>query len=358
MSRTHLLFGISLYLVVVESAAGQSTLIPVTARRDHVFSPDSGILYMSTNGGTIARFNLSTNSLIPLWNVGTSLYGLDVTPDGSAIYVAENQTVGTQGFFKKVNTATGAVTNIPYSLAANETGAWDIKIANNGKGFASTQFAGSGWVPFRELNLATDSLTVRSDVAGFINGQVMQETQINRSADRSLLFMTESNISNGPVFTYDAATNTFPNNSTTGISLSSSLAGVNRNGSLIALEVGSTLSILNPQLNIIHNLGTSLRGGIVFDPKRDILYAANATTNTLIALNTNTWQQVNQWTIGEDIPNSSAMDEGVMSISDNGSWLAMSTPAGVRLFAVPEPTYCGLLGMAFLIMKHRRTQSR
>jgi hypothetical protein len=95
--------------------------------------------------------------------------------------------------------------------------------AANGKGMVSTGFEGSGWTPFRELNLATDTLTQRSD-AGSVFGQVRQNTHIHRSSDRSLFFMTESNISSGPIFTYNATTDTFPNRAETNTSHDSILS--------------------------------------------------------------------------------------------------------------------------------------
>jgi hypothetical protein len=108
----------------------------------------------------------------------------------------------------------------------------------------STGFEGSGWTPFRELNLATDTLTQRSD-AGSVFGEVRQNTHIHRSSDRSLFFMTESNISSGPIFTYNATTDTFPNRAETNTFHDSTLSAVSRNGALIALELGAGISIRN-----------------------------------------------------------------------------------------------------------------
>jgi hypothetical protein len=93
---------------------------------------------------------------------------------------------------------------------ALESGSWDVAIGANGKGMVTTGFEGSGWTPFRELNLATDTLTQQSG-ASAVFGEVRQNTHIHRSSDRSLFLMTESNTSNGPIFTYNATTNTILN---------------------------------------------------------------------------------------------------------------------------------------------------
>src|SRR6266513_2741312 len=102
---------------------------------------------------------------------------------------------------------------------------WDLKIAANGKALFDAQFEGSGSVPFRQIDLSTDTIAVRADN----HGQVRQNTLIHRGADRSLLFVTESNASNGPVFTYSAAGDNFPKQQDSNVFLGNALSAVNRN---------------------------------------------------------------------------------------------------------------------------------
>jgi hypothetical protein len=116
-----------------------------------------------------------------------------------------------------------------------------------------------GWVPFRELNLATDTLTQRPD-AGSLFGQVSQNTHIHRSSDRSLFFMTESNSSTGPIFTYDAVTNTFPTRKETESYHGNTVSTINRNGSLIAMELNDGISVMDRNFNAVENLA-GVNGG-------------------------------------------------------------------------------------------------
>jgi hypothetical protein len=187
-----------------------------------------------------------------------------------------------------------------------------------------------GWVPFRELNLATDTLTQRPD-AGSLFGQVSQNTHIHRSSDRSLFFMTESNSSSGPIFTYDAVTNTFPTRNETESYHGNTVSAINRNGSLIAMELNDGISVMDRNFNAVENLA-GVNGGLAFDPTRDILYAANSVADELIAYDTNTWDVLYRRSIGENINASSPFVSGGMSVSDNGQYLFLSTPAGVRMF--------------------------
>lgn len=330
-----------------------SQLISVTDRKDHVYDQAQGVLYISTSSGEIERYDTSSGQLLTPWNVGVNLLGIDITPDGQSLYVAEGQTGATSGVVRKVSTSNGAVSNIFYNLTSGEAGAFDIKIGNSGKGLVTTQFAGSGWVPLRELVTATDTLTIRADAPGSGFSEVRQNTQINRGGDRSLMFMTESNISNGPILTYDSESDSFPSNTTTGSSLSSAQSTVNRNGQLIAIEAGGGLSILNPSLSTAQILG-AFDAGIVFSPKFDLLYAASSSSDEIAVLETATWSEVNRFAIGENVGTSSSMDDGVMSMSDDGLKLFMSTNQGVRVFDVPEPSTLPLLALGGLFLRRRR----
>ncbi len=327
------LLHVSVVLCFASQALAQGVLIPVSNRRGHVFDPTREILFMSTSNGTIERYDVLAGQLLPGINVGVALNGLDITPSGDALYVTEDFTTGELGIVHKVDLGSGAVSQLNYVRDFGETGSWDVAIGSDGKGLVSTRFGGSGWVPLRELDLATDLLTVRSDVPGSAGGEVGQRTHINRSADRSFFFLTESNISSGPIFTYDALSDTFGGSATTGASLSASVSAVNRDGSLIALDRGSA-SIRGPDLIEIGNLG-ELTGGLIFDPLRDLLYGVDVGSDELVAVNSNTLVEAFRLSIGENMGSSSPLDEGEMSISDNGRIVFLSTPAGIRMFTIP-----------------------
>lgn len=98
--------------LVAPGAAADGLLIRVPERRDHVFDPQGRILYISTGSGTVERFDLGSGQLLAPFTVGGFLLGLDVTADGRALYVADAIPGETQGFVRKVDTATGAVTDM------------------------------------------------------------------------------------------------------------------------------------------------------------------------------------------------------------------------------------------------------
>ncbi|MFK7740660.1 MAG: YncE family protein [Planctomycetota bacterium] len=127
------------------AATAQSTLVPFAADvRDHVYDEQRGLLYITTDAGTLERYDISQQQLLAPWTIGTSLQGCDITPDGQYLYVCEGAISGGQGFIYRVDLDSGAVTDIAYDRDFGEGGAWDVAIANNGKGFVTTQYLGSG----------------------------------------------------------------------------------------------------------------------------------------------------------------------------------------------------------------------
>lgn len=304
---------------------GTVALIPVAGARDHVYDLLRGVLYITTSAGKIERYQPATKQLLAPLTVGNSLYGIDITPDGRSLYVAEGQRGATQSFIRKVDLATGTAVNLAYG----GTGAWDIAIASNGKALFDSFFEGSGWVGLNEINLSTDVIANRRSVR--------QNSNVSRGPDRSLFFVSESNISSGPIFTYDANTDSFPTSAGTGGFHDSALASVNRNGTRIGFEFSGGISIMNRTFGPIQNL-SGVDGGLAFDPVRDVLYAVNSSTDQLIAFDSNTWSERSRIPVGENVGASGAMGSGVMTVSGDGLFVFLTTPSGVRLYQVAPTT--------------------
>lgn len=324
--------------LITAGAFAQSTLIPVATRRTHVFDASRSLLYITTSTGKVERYNVATQSLLAPFHVSaTGLGGCDLTPDAKHLYVCDTVPTSTQGFIRKVDLDTGGVTTLSYNLEFFESGAFDLSIAGNGRAFFTTDFAGSGWTPLREILLATDTIQKRQDAPGSGGlGQVRQRTQIARSADRSLLFFTESNISSGPAFTYSSATNAFPTQKNFQTFWDSALSAVSRNGARIAAEFGAGAIILSPVLNTLTTLN-ALTGGLAFDPAQDRFLAVDPNTDQLRIFDSTTFQFLQQVPVGENVGASSALGAGEASMSADGAFFFLSTAAGVRMIAAGQP---------------------
>jgi hypothetical protein len=321
---------------------GAIEFISDAGRRDLVWDQTRSRSYVTTTHGTIEWRDWRSPVPVPPvpFDVGSSLNGADITPDGRFLYVADGLRGPTQGLFHKVDLATGAVTDIRYERASFEGGAWDVSIAANGKALLSTDFEGSGRVPLREIDLATDTIRTRTDGPGpVIPWMVGQRAHIARSDDRSLLFFAEPNNSSGPVYMYTAATDSFSPRGRRDTFLDDAATAVNRNGTLVAVESDTALHILDASLNPVTTL-PNMTGGAAFDPREDILYTVNPATDQLVYYDTRTWAVIDTVPAQQDLRTSRAMSDGVMVAGDNGR-LFRSTQFGVRAFDVAPPTVAG-----------------
>ena len=323
---------------------GGNLLIPSTIRRDLVFDYSGQNLYISNSTGTVRAFNLSTFNFGAVYDVGSSLNGLDIAHDDSFLLVAEGVTSNSHGTFHRINLGTGQVTDVNYALTSDEIGSWDVAIGSNGLALAITAAAGN-WVPLRQIDLTTNVISIRTDDPGSGGGgTVTGATQIHRSVDHSRFLVMEGNIDSGPIFTYSASSNSFGPRASIGGILALASGAVNRNGSLVGLRKSGTPASLNavPNLNVVHSFA-GIDGGVAFDPLFDIFYGVSSTSDQIIAYSTQTFAELFRLNIGENmLPGVTQFGTGLLVASADGHWLALETPSGIRLFPTaglfPTPT--------------------
>ena len=321
---------------------GLSTILPITGARDLIFDSTRNVLYVTTSTGKIQRYSVTTDSLLPAWNVASSLNGGDINVANSAIYVQNAIRSATQGTIHKVNLNSGSVSDITYNLQSLEGGGWDLNIAANGLGFADSMFEGSGWVPLRVLNTANDTLTNST------HANVRQNTHIARSHDRTLLGFMESNTSGGPIFSYSSATGNFSSSLNTSRFLDNTFMAISSQGPLYAMAHNTgLLEIRNSTLAAEVGI-TGVYGGLAFKPGTNRLYLANNATGQIRVYDgDDNWATIQNITIGESLGIVAPMSNGSLAFSSDGTRLFLITPTGVRMYVTGDltpPTLGGLPG--------------
>ena len=167
--------------------------------------PCQYVYLTNTTQNRVEVYSLATGQLETPIQVGAQPRGLDITPDGALLYVANSGgnnisvvDLAQRVELRKITVPPNASNDRPYSIA----------IANNGLALFTTTFNGSGFgARMMQLVLATDQVTPRSDF--WLNGLTTESTRLNASADRSAIGIAVGNISSGSVFRYSAASNTF-----------------------------------------------------------------------------------------------------------------------------------------------------
>jgi streptogramin lyase len=188
---------------------------------DVVINPSSTIAYFTVPAkNDVAVLNLKTGTYSKPIPVGSDPHGIDITPDGTTLYVCDSggQTIS------KVVIATRTVTTITTPPGSLSDKPFSIAIMNNGHALYTTTFSGSGFgAHVYDLNLSTNTSTVVSKM-GF-GGNVTESTPLSRSSDHSTVGAVLGDDSGGPFDIYTAATGNVVSGSLDDFIDSSSLDG-------------------------------------------------------------------------------------------------------------------------------------
>jgi hypothetical protein len=315
----------------------QSTLIPITTRRDMVFDHSGRYLYITTSDGWVRPYHLSSGQLETGYNLGGSLNGLDIAPDDSFLLVTQKTVSDSQGTIHKVDLTTGAITPINYSLYSAD-GAWDIAIGSGGRALFTTNIGGSGWTPLREIDLKTNTVTRRTDAPTQGSAGVYNNTQLHRSTDGNRIYIVETLPS---AFVYDAPTATFGSSAHPRWFVIPASAAINRDGSLLANRRDKFVTVDNATDFSFRHSYNGAESGVAFDAVSDSLYVVDAASDQIVAYDTQNFAEKFRLAIGEPVPpndrystNSGQFDTGTLVASNDGEYLALETPSGIRLIRV------------------------
>ena len=324
-----LIFG----LMIASDAFAQGTLLGVPKRRDVVFDHAGKYLYISTSDGLVKRYNLASHQFDGSYSLGGSLRGIDIDQTDSLLVVAQTA----QFVFHKINLVSGTVTNIPYTPANDEeAGGWDVAIAANGKAFVTTMTSFLKDNPIREIDLASNTVKVRVE---FFPAFAF----VYRGVDGSRLYFLDTDTSEGTVFTYTTDTDSFDPGVSVNAFLNISSAAVNRDGTLVGTRVAEHAAVdTAPDFKFVQPFH-HVDSGVAFDGMKNIFYGVDSTTDSIIAFDIANGAELYRLAIGEDVDRwQSVTATGELVASPDGRYLALQTPAGIRLFnlptVVPSPT--------------------
>lgn len=306
---------------------------------DHVFDSNTGIDYATTSAGNIERYDARIGKLLAPFKVGVSPGGLDITPDGRYLYVAEQQPGTTQSFVRKVDTLTGEVTNLAFDRIGAESGSFDVTILNNGKAFFTTHQVGGIRGVLREITLATDAISIRGGLVGA--SDIAPFTRLNRNSARSAVVFTEPDVV-GNAFFYKTATDTFTPRIALNAGLFLAPAAISRDGSRAAVAVAGGVRIINTNAAvpaIVRTVSPTQQGGLVFDPFRDVLYVGNDASDLLVAYGydaADNFSSLFSLPIGQNITGTSRYFQ--LDIAANGKSLVLGTATGLRSYPLYAQT--------------------
>ena len=142
----------------------ESIFVPIPERKEHLFDPTGRILYVLTREGTLARYDVWSNTMLAPIDIGRTLGSFDITPDGATAYVTVREDPPEIGVVLKIDLVTEEVAELTFPLIREHTffegWAQDIAIGSAGKALVTTHRTNDGTggsSHLRELDLTDDS---------------------------------------------------------------------------------------------------------------------------------------------------------------------------------------------------------
>ena len=330
-----LLLGV-LFILVPHRTEAAGTLIPAPARVDMVYDSTRDTVYI-TNGSSVLRYQIGSNSFLAPFDLGGSLSGIDLSPDGNTLAVADRQRSATEVWIHLVDLQTGLSSKVTFPRAYSEGGTFTVAFGNDGAIAVTSIFEGSGWVPLRRYNPGTGATNV-------VASSVRHQTMLTASADASVIGFAESDSSGGPFGRYRVADGNLLRKSGfgDGTGWSNYEMGVSRNGTQFAVPTYGGTYIYDAELRRINLVGQYAGPqpvGVVYHPAEDVVYFAWAGSTEVRAFDTNSFTQVAGYDFeyGFTSPGNHAFVHGRLKISRDGSLLLATVNGGVRFQRLYAP---------------------
>jgi hypothetical protein len=282
-----------------------------------VINPASTRAYFTVPADNeVAILNLTTHKFLKAIPVGSEPQGIDITPDGKTLYVADSGgqaiskvTLATRKV-KTITTPPGTLSDTPYSIA----------VMSNGTALYTTTFAGSGFgAQAYKLDLATGASTAVTNIG--IGGQVTEVSPVSRSANHAVAGVVLGDDSGGPFDIYTAGTGGVVSGSLNEFIASSAL---NATGSTMIVD-GS--SVIAPSSGAVLGTISDSCVSAVLNASGKTGYCL--TSSSIVVLNTTTFLT------GKSIALPSGVTgTGELAISPNGKLLVAETSAGATIVSI------------------------
>jgi hypothetical protein len=299
---------------------GQRNFISASGRADMVYDGARDIVYI-TSGGSVLRYRLASNTFLSPLQLGGTLSGLDLSPDGNTLAVADRSRVAIQ----LVDLMTGTARQVTFTPASGETGTYAVAFGADGALLVSPQSSGTGPVPLRRYDPATGNLKVVATVG--------QNAMLSASADGSCVAYAAANDSSGPFGVYAVATQNFTHTAAT--AWSNYEIAADRDCTQFAVPTYNGTYVFNGVLNRLATIGTYAGPqpiGAAYHPASDIVYFAWANTREVRAFDSKSLSQIASYDFGDTFAytGNRAFIQGRLRMSSDGAILFATVKDGVR----------------------------
>ncbi|MDB6123182.1 MAG: Conserved repeat domain protein [Pedosphaera sp.] len=283
--------------------------LSVTGAQEVVYDSTRDLLYITTNGNAILRYQVSSNTFLPPYVMGGVLSRMDLSLDESTLVVADGHSnLTSSNWIWFVNLNTGVSRQVRFPLAYYETGTADVAFGNDGTVLVTSYNGGTDAVPLRRYDPILDTTT---QVATVLSGSILC-----RSADGSVIGVAEPGSSSGPIVRYDVASTavryvTAINNFLTDVA-------VNKDGTQFAVPASTGMFIYDSNLTKISTIGPGGGSGAVgqvYHPSSNLLFLAWGASSEVRVYKTDSLTEISRYDFGRTFNNA------LLRVSPDGSLL-------------------------------------
>lgn len=275
---------------------------------DFVYAAAKDTLYI-TSGASILRYQVATGRFLPPYQAGGNLTGIDLSPDGGTLAVADESR--TSIFLVKLSDDT--VVEQAFAPSAAETGIHSVAFGADGSLLVASQTSDGSSSPLRRYDPVTGGTTVVANLTG--------ATLASGAGGRCLAF-GENNYY-GSLGIYDVATQ----NITWQITphLGNKEIGVSRDCSQLA-DTGYFWS------NDVSMDAFIPATGVAYHPGADLVYLASGTAGSVLAYDTKNFSMAAAYDAGSNFSQG-----GHLRISPDGSLLFALADQGIGIIDLSVP---------------------
>jgi len=323
------------------AAHADGIFIDAANRTDMVYDDARGLIYIA-NGNQVLRYDVQCGCQQTPIPLGGTLKGLDLSPDGTTLAVADAAQDGTNEWVHLVNLDSLVDTKATVAEAVGEYGTYAVSYAKDGSLLVTSNYNGSGWAPLRRLDPTTLKWTTVQGTA--IPLGVRQSSMVAVSGDRRVYAIAEPNSSDGPWDVYFPATGQFDPRQLyqNGTSWFNYEIGINANGTQVAIPTYGGTFFYDANHQKIATLGEYAGAqpiGVAYHPAEPQVFLPWATTSQVRVYDTQSFQMIASYDFQDSFasPGNWSFVQGRTRLSNDGSLLMVSVTGGVRYLRMYSP---------------------
>jgi len=140
-------------------AAAEPSIISVPNTADVVYDDQRSLLYISAASSVLRYDPVGAKMLAPL-ELGGSLAGMDLSPDGRTLAVADTTQVGSTNRIHLVDLDSASEKTVSFTRETSEGGTWQVAYGYDGRLLVSSAYGGTSRTPIRRYDPATGQSVV------------------------------------------------------------------------------------------------------------------------------------------------------------------------------------------------------